>query len=331
MQDNNTEAPRASTAQVQQSSTRRLTLVYACSMARFADWQEAFERVMPELQVVAHGQVDDPAAVDYALVWQPDATFFAQYPNLRMVINQGAGVDALVQREDLPRVPTTRIVDPAMSQMMAGFVLFAVMRYARHIHMHEHYQRLGQWHYIHPRNPEDIRVSILGLGELGAHAAGELMRQGFDVWGWSRTPKSIGGMTCRHGIDSLEEVLKRSDILVILMPLTSETRGLLNARRLDQLPHGCCLINVARGPIVDEQALIERLRTGRVGHATLDVFEKEPLDATSPLWKMDNVLITPHLASVAMPRSAAGQIAQNILRVEQGQEPLHQIFRDRGY
>ena len=324
---NSTHNPRHSQAE----SSSPPTLVFASPLDRFDDWKQALGQAMPELNVVRHGDDIDPHSVRYALVWKPETGFFEKYPELEMVINLGAGVDALVGRQDLPAIPITRLVDPDMSQMMAGFVLFAVMRYARHIHLHEQYQRLGQWHYIHPKNPEDVRVTVLGLGELGTRAATEIARQGFDVWGWSRSEKSVKGVTCRHGLETLQTVLGRSDILVILMPLTSETHHLLNAQRLDQLPQGCCLINVARGQIIDETALTERLQSGQIGHATLDVFEKEPLSPDSPLWKMDNVLITPHLASVALPRSAARQIALNIRRVQQNQPPLHQIEVGRGY
>lgn len=307
------------------------TLVFASPLDRFDVWKQALQTEMPELDVVRHGEAVNPNRVGFALVWKPAQGFFEQYPNLQMVINLGAGVDALVSRKDLPPIPITRLVDPEMSQMMAGFVLFSVLRYARHIHLHEKYQRLGQWHYIHPRDPQDVRVSILGMGELGTRAATELARQGFDVWGWSRSPKTVDRVTCRHGMDSLQEVLNRSDILVVLMPLTPQTTRLLNSQRLDQLPAGCCLINVARGQLIDEQALIERLQDGRIGHATMDVFETEPLPPDSPLWSMDNVLITPHLASVALPRSAAKQIVQNIRRVQRGETPLHQIEPQRGY
>lgn len=315
----------------QTASDKPATLVFASPLDRFDAWKQALTEAMPTLNVVRHDDEVDPGSVQYALVWKPEHGFFSRYANLEMVINLGAGVDALVGRDDLPAIPITRLVDPAMSQMMAGFVLFAVMRYARHIHLHEKYQKLGQWHYIHPRNPEDVRVTVLGLGELGTRAAQEIARQGFDVWGWSRTTKSVEGVTCRHGMDALPDVLARSDILVILMPLTPDTHHILNAQRMDQLPDGCCLINVARGQIIDEPALIERLQTGQIGHATLDVFEKEPLEENSPLWKMDNVLITPHLASVALPRSAARQIAQNIRRIQRGEAPLHQIEVRRGY
>lgn len=307
------------------------TLVFAGPLDRFDVWKQALQAAMPELEVIRHAEDVDPDKVEYALVWKPTQGFFDQYPNLKMVINLGAGVDALVNRADLPSIPITRLVDPEMSQMMAGFVLFSVLRYARHIHLHEKYQRLGQWHYIHPKDPRDVRVSVLGMGELGSRAATELARQGFDVWGWSRSPKVVDQVTCRDGIDSLKEVLARSDILVVLMPLTAQTEHLLNGERLDQLPSGCCLINVARGQIIDEQALIERLRTGQIGYATMDVFDTEPLPKESPLWSMDNVLITPHLASVALPRSAAKQIVQNIRRVQNGETPLHQIEPERGY
>lgn len=297
-------------------------------------WVEALSAALPDLDVriaAPGGAVaGDPADVRYALVWKPPHGFFAQFPKLALVINLGAGVDALVARDDLPKVPITRLVDPNMTRMMAGYVLMAVMRHARDIPAFEAAQRERRWHYIHPRNPEEIRVGILGLGELGAAAARELARQGFDVRGWSRGPKAIDGVAAIHGLDGLDGFIADTEILVAMLPLTPDTRGLLDARRLGLLPHGAKFVNVARGPVVDEAALVAALASGAIAGATLDVFETEPLPQASPLWAMPQVLITPHLASVPIPRSAAAQIAANIRRIRAG-EAVSGVDPARGY
>jgi glyoxylate/hydroxypyruvate reductase A len=210
-------------------------------------------------------------------------------------------------------------------------VLFAVLRYARDIPAFERAQRERRWHYLHPRLPSSMRVGVLGLGELGACAALELARQGFDVRGWSRSEKQLDTVTCVHGLERLDGFLASSDILVVMLPLTAQTRGLLNAERLARLPAGSSLINVSRGAVIDQQALTAALATGRLGAATLDVFDREPLPPEDPLWALDNVLITPHMASIAIPATAAAQIAENIRRLNQGEPVLHRVDPDRGY
>lgn len=149
--------------------------------------------------------------------------------------------------------------------------------------------------------------------------------------GWSRSPRQIAGVQCHAGMETLDAVISQADILVVMLPLTPQTRGLLNRARLEKLPRGAALINVARGALVDQAAMTALLQSGHIGAATLDVFEREPLPGDDPLWRMDNVLITPHLASVAIPASAAAQIAENIARVSHGDAPANQIDPARGY
>jgi glyoxylate/hydroxypyruvate reductase A len=218
-----------------------------------------------------------------------------------------------------------------MGRMMAGYVLFAVLRHARDIPHFEQAQRRGEWAYRHPRAHADITVAVLGLGQLGAMAATEVQRQGFRTLGWSRSPHRIEGVACCSGMDTLDEVLGQADIVVLMLPLTPETRGLFDRARLQRLKRGAAFVNVARGTLVDQAALTELLESGHIDSATLDVFEREPLPASDPLWRMPKVLITPHLASVAIPESSALQIAANIQRVAAGQEPEHRIDAMRGY
>ena len=294
-------------------------------------WRAALRAALPDLTVRVFPDVGDPECVRYALVWSPPQGFFAPFRRLQLVVNLGAGVDALLARSDLPEVPIIRVSDPHMARMMAGYVLFAVLRYARDIPEFEAAQRRGEWHYIHPREAGSIRVGVLGLGELGGLAATELARQGFDVRGWSRTPRRLPDVTSSAGLDALPAFLGSLDILVVMLPLTRQTRGLLDAARLAMLPRGAKFINVARGAVVDEAALITALRSGAIGAATLDVFQTEPLAAGHPFWTMPTVLVTPHLASVAIPASAAMQVAENIQRIRDGNTPLHRVDRARGY
>ncbi|SMG51934.1 glyoxylate/hydroxypyruvate reductase A [Paraburkholderia susongensis] len=307
-------------------------LVFFSDFDDFGTWKQALQSHLPTLRVLHWKEVDDPKSIDFALVWKPPEGFFREMTQIKLIVNLGAGVDTLVSRTDLPEgVPITRISDPQMARMMAGFVLFATLRHAREIPFFEQAQRSGQWAYRHPRNLEDIRVAVLGLGELGSRAANELQRQGLTVLGWSRNLRKIEGIQCYAGIETLDTVLSQADIVVVMLALTPKTRGLLNRERLLRLPQGAAFINVARGALVDQAALTELLDSGHIGSATLDAFEHEPLPKDDPLWRMPNVLITPHLASVAIPASAARQIAENLVRVANGETLASQIDPALGY
>jgi glyoxylate/hydroxypyruvate reductase A len=308
-----------------------VTLLFYSAFDDPAEWRAAMQTHAPDVPFRVYPDIGDPLAVRYALVWKPPPGFFVPFSNLELVINLGAGVDSLVGRTDLPPVPITRISDPNMSRMMASFVQMAVLRHTRDIAKFERAQRAGHWHYIHPRDPASVRVGVMGLGELGGLAAAELARHGFQVAGWSRSPKQIPGVACSHGDAALDAFLARSDVLVCMVPLTPATAGLLDASRFAALPPGAAFVNVSRGAVVDEAALLAALRSGQIAEATLDVFATEPLPAGHPFWAMDNVLITPHLASIALPASAAAGIAENIRRLRAGQALAYRIDPARGY
>ncbi|MBD9663854.1 glyoxylate/hydroxypyruvate reductase A [Variovorax paradoxus] len=308
------------------------TLAFYSDFDDFQTWKKALQTQLPALQVIHASQTERPEEIDYAMVWKPPQGIFERMTNLRLIINLGAGVDSLVGRDDLPRnIPITRITDPQMSRMMAGYVLFAVLRHARDIPVFEQAQRAGRWAYRHPRSPEEITVAVLGLGHLGAKAAHEIQRQGFRTLGWSRSLAQIDGVECSAGMETLDSVIGQADIVVLMLPLTPQTKQLFDRARLEKLQPGAALINVARGALVDQAALTELLQSGHIGAATLDVFEREPLPAGDALWSMPNVLITPHLASVAIPSSSARQIAANILRVSAGELPDNIVEPSRGY
>lgn len=294
-------------------------------------WQRALTAELPDLDVRVHPDIGDPSDVCYALVWKPPAGFFAEFPNLKLVTNLGAGIDSLLGRDDLPSVPISRLSDPGMVALMTSYVMFAVIRYARDIPLFERAQRQGWWHYVHPRALSAIKVGVLGLGELGAPAACALAAAGFSVHGWSRTSKSLPGVTCVAGSNALAAFLADTEILVVMLPLTPETNGLLGESELSHLPKGAKLINVSRGAVIDEPALIAALRNEQIAEATLDVFTVEPLPSDHELWSMDNVLITPHLASITVPEAAAHDVAESIRRVRAGLPPLHLTDPRRGY
>ena len=296
------------------------------------DWGRHLREAIPGLDFRVWPAVGDPGEIDAAIVWKAPQGELRKYPNLKLIVNLGAGVDSIVQDRSLPAgIPIVRIADPDMSRMMAQFVLAAVLRHYRDFVPFARAQKERRWHYIHPREAPTCSVGVMGLGNLGAMAASELVRQGFKVAGWARSPKSLDGVESFHGNAGLAPFLARTEILAVMLPLTPQTEGILDAKALALLPRGAKIINVGRGRLVDEDALIAAIRSGQIAEATLDVFRTEPLPADSPLWDFDQVLVTPHLASVAIPRTAARQVAENLRRVRAGEPLINAVDPQRGY
>jgi glyoxylate/hydroxypyruvate reductase A len=297
-----------------------------------AHWEGHLKRAMPDLEFRVWPEVGDPRDIEAALVWKMPEGELAKLPNLKLIVNLGAGVDSIVGDRSLPAgVPIARIADPEMSRMMAQFVLLAVLRHHRNFVAFERAQRERVWHYLHPKETCETSVGVMGLGQLGGAAASELARQGFAVRGWSRTAKTLAGVQCFHGQDGLPGFLDGLNVLVAMLPYTPQTDGIVDSGVFAKLSKGAAFVSVGRGRTVDEDALVAALRSGQVGEATLDVFREEPLAPAHPLYTFDQVLVTPHLASVSVPRSAAEQVVENIRRARAGKPLLNIVDPQRGY
>ncbi|WP_127143581.1 2-hydroxyacid dehydrogenase [Pelagibacterium montanilacus] len=307
------------------------SLVFYSEFDDPTEWREALLAELPDLDFRVYPDVGDPDSVAYALAWRPPSGFFEPFRNIELVVNLGAGVDSLTGRDDLPDVPICRLSDPGMVALMRSYVLFSVIRYARDMDDFEAAQRRREWHYIHPTPLDKVRVGVLGLGALGSAAAQGLADTGFDVRGWDMSPKELPGVTVETDPAKWGAFLGDLDILVNMMPLTAGTRGMIDASVFDALSPGTKFVNASRGEVVDEDALLAALQSGQVGAATLDVFCTEPLPSEHPFWAMENVYITPHLASITVPESAARDVAESIRRISAGQSPLHQVNPKAGF
>jgi glyoxylate/hydroxypyruvate reductase len=294
-------------------------------------WRAELNARIPELEVRIWPDVGDPDEIEIALVWRPPPGELARYRNLRAILSLGAGIDGLVADPDLPDVPLARMVDPSLTRTMTEYILLAVLRHHREFDRFERTQRAREWAYAFPPQAADRRVGIMGLGELGAAAARQLVAHGFQVLGWSRSPKAIEGVVSYADRSELHAFLHRTEILVCLLPLTADTLGILDAATFAELPHGAFVINVARGQHLVENDLLKALDSGHLAGATLDVFRTEPLPPDSPLWSHSRVLVTPHVASYSVPGTAADGVAANVRRVLAGEPPLHLVDRAKGY
>ncbi|MCW8914374.1 MAG: glyoxylate/hydroxypyruvate reductase A [Magnetovibrio sp.] len=297
-------------------------------------WRSALRRHLPEADVYVWGEDDvDKADIDYACVWKPEPGLLATFPNLKGIYNLGAGVDALLQDETLPRdVPLVRLVDPMLSSGMVEYVVHGVLHFHRDMHFYAGQQKAKNWTQHLNANTQKRGVGILGLGELGQDCAHALLMLGFEnIAGWSRTEKELPGIQSFAGEDGLNQFLQHSEILVNLLPATKATHRLLNRDTLSKLPKGAFVINAGRGTTVNDDDLIETLNNGQVAAAMLDVFNTEPLPQDHPYWSMNNLILTPHIASLTTPMTAAEIITKGLRDLEDGNTPDNLVDIEQGY
>lgn len=303
--------------------------VVICSAALQDAWRDALAAQLPGARI--HVGADAPPC-DYAVAWKPPAVFFARQPRLKALFSLGAGVDGLLAMPALPRdVPLVRMEDAGMAGQMVEYALYVALREFRRMPEYEAAQADGRWAPRHARQRSGFTVGVLGLGVLGGAVARELAAFGFDVSGWSRAPKSLDAVHCAHGAEGLDAVLSRSRVLLLFLPRTPDTGGLLDAARLARLPPGAAVVNVARGELVDDAALLDALDRGHVGRAYLDVFAHEPLPAAHRYWTHPRVHLTPHVAALTDVGVASAQVADKIRRFEAGQAVGGIVDRARGY
>ena len=303
-----------------------MSIVFAAPGLDADTWIEELRTRLPGRDIVLPGSAADPAEVLYAVQWKHAPGSLSRYPNLRVVFSIGAGVDSAFADPALPAVPVVRMVDDDLTNRMSEWVVLHVLLHHRQQRMYDWQQGEKIWD-DDSRQPaaRDVRVGLLGLGVLGRDAARKLAILGFDVAGWARTEKQIDGIDCFAGPLELDAFLARTDILVCLLPLTPDTRGVLNVGLLRKLARdgrlgGPILLNAGRGGLQVEADILECLEEGSLRAATLDVFEKEPLPQESPLWHHPAVTMTPHNAAISEPGAIVRGIAAQITAFERGEK-----------
>ncbi|MBV8535769.1 MAG: glyoxylate/hydroxypyruvate reductase A [Alphaproteobacteria bacterium] len=294
-------------------------------------WRAALTKRLPDLDMRVWPETGAATDIEAALVWNHPPGSLKPFPNLRAILSLGAGVNHILDDPELPDVPIARIVDPGLATGMAEYATLAVLRYHRNFDVYERQQGVGHWKRLPIPVTAARRVGVLGLGEIGSACARMIAGLGFPVAGWSRTPRSLPGVAAYAGRDTLTPFLAQTDILVCVLPLTAATRGILNRTTLAALPRGAFLINIARGAHVVDQDLIAALDSGHLAGATLDVFAHEPLPREHPFWSHPKVTLTPHIASITNPETAADGVAENLRRLADGRPLLHLADRARGY
>jgi glyoxylate/hydroxypyruvate reductase A len=312
---------------------RGLLLVKSGGPAAVPEWQACFAEQAPGLAVRAWDDPTvDPAAVTYVLVWEPEPGRLARYPNLRVIFSSAAGVDHITRDPALPPVPIVRMASDETLQTMGEYVCFAALSVLRDARRLAAAQAACRWDpFDAPRTAPMTRVGLMGLGNIGTTAARMLRGVGFPVAGWARSRKAIDGVTAFAGPAELDTFLAQTDILVGLLPDTPETRGLINARRLAQLPRGAGVVNAGRGSLIVLPDLIAALDAGHLAAAVLDVLEPEPLPADHPAWRHPRITVTSHVAGFASRPARTRAVVAALTAYERG-EPLPHLYRpERGY
>jgi len=298
--------------------------------ANAGEWRAAFAAALPEAEITVWPAL--PSVVDYLVVWKPPDEIFARAPMAKAIFNLGAGVDAVLTSPTLPaRIPLVRLEDGGMAAQMIDYVTLAVLAAYREQRAYALQQREGVWRPRPAIAKAAFGIGLLGFGVLGQATAAALLPFGFPLAGWSRSRKAVAGVATFAGADELPAFLRRTRVLVCLLPSTPGTRALIDRARLLTLPRGAHLVNVARGDIVVDDDLIAALDAGHLAGATLDVFRDEPLPSAHPFWHHPRIDVTPHVSAVTLIEDSVAQIAGKIRRLEAGQAVTGIVDRGRGY
>jgi len=296
-------------------------------------WQELLAQ---DREVVLEPDGSSDPTIRYAVVWKQKPNILAALPNLKAIFSIGAGVDHVLSDRTLPDVPIVRVVDPNLTQHMVEYIVWRVLDHHRQGMAYRAQQARKVWHERSQRTAHDISVGIMGIGALGSATANALTALGFHVNGWSRTARKVAGVNTYHGESGLVPFLNATDILVVLLPLTEQTRGIINYELLRELRRrnglgGAVLISAGRGKLHKDADILRALEDGTLKEASLDVFEVEPLPKTSPFWGNAKVFITPHAAATSDPAHLVGPMLEQMRAADEGKPLRNLVDRAAGY
>lgn len=306
-----------------------MNITLCCANTKAEPWLAGLRMALPHATISEWHPGAPPA--DHAVVWQPPQQFIDEQQGLKAMFNIGAGVDALLKLQLPPSMKIVRLDDAGMAVQMAEYVCHAVIRYFREFDGYEAEVAQGIWSQRKPRVRNDFPVGVMGLGVLGERVTRALQQFEFPVRGWSRSPRSIDGVACYAGPSAFRTFLSSCRVLVNLLPLTLDTRNILNHDTLSLLRPGAYVINVARGAHLVEEDLLALLDSGHLAGATLDVFRTEPLPAGHPFWAHPKITITPHTSARTLREESIAQIAGKILAFERGEAVVGLVDPVRGY
>lgn len=298
---------------------------------RVETFRKVFARDLPDVHFASDAATVDPKSVRYLMTWVFPDNLHELYPNLEVIFSVGAGIDQVVNTPIPAGAKLVRMIESGLTSLMRDYVVMSVLALHRKLPAYIQLQKEREWKNLPFAWADQRRVSVLGLGELGQASLQALRPFGFQLAGWSRSPKELDGVTTYSGHEGLDEMLGQTDILICLLPLTPETRHILNADLFAKLPKGASLVQVGRGGHLDQDALLAALDSDHLEAAFVDVTDPEPLPADHPLWSNPKVVLTPHVAAHTRADTAAEATVENIRRILSGQEPKGIVDPTRGY
>lgn len=308
-----------------------MSIVLIHQRADLGEFKNLLQEKLPKTKIELLDEVSHPDAVEFAISWKHPHGTFKQFKNLKVIASFGAGVDHIFKDADLPKnIKITKIINEQLTKDMCDFVLMHCLNYIRNTHFNFQKQDEKKWEAIAYKAPKEVQVGVLGLGTLGSAVAQTLVSRGFKVSGWSNSKKNIENVKS-YPKNELDDFLKQSQILVCLLPLTNQTKGILNSTIFEKLPEQSCLINVARGEHLNEDDLKKAIENNKIKAAFLDVFQEEPLPKSHWFWNNKSVYITPHVASVTQPSEVVDQLAENYLRFKNNNELKNEIDKNKAY
>lgn len=308
-----------------------MALLYKADPVRGEQWKALFAEHAPDIEWRAWPDIGDPTDIKYLAAWQAPEDLQTLLPNLQVLFALSAGVDQLDLSRIPPSLPVVRLLDPGITQGMCEYASFAVLGLHRDMLRYRQQQIARYWqaHLLQPAHKR--RVGVMGLGTQAQQILATLQPLGFALKGWARSAHRIAGVECFAGREQLPAFLSQCDIVMCVLPLTEQTRGILNRELFRQLPRGAALINMGRGGHLVEEDLLEALDSGQLSGAVLDVVQKEPASADHPFWDHPQILLTQHIAAMTQPESAFGVLLENIRCFERGEPMTGQIDRNKGY
>lgn len=308
-----------------------MALLFKVPDARGVAWQSLFQAHAPDIDLRLWPEIGEPSQVRYFAAWQPPQNLHERFPNLEVIFATSAGVDQFDLGELPEHIKVVRMLDPGIAQGIVEYAGFAVLSLHRQMPLYLQQQREKRWQ-VHELTPSSKRrVGVMGLGNLGVATLESLRPFGFELSGWARSQKDIPGVQCFAGAEQLPSFLAQCDILICLLPLTDDTRGILNAKTFAAMPKGAQLINLGRGGHLVESDLLDALQSGQLSHAIIDVLNDEPPATEHPFWHHPNIWLTPHIGANTSPDSAFDVLLCNIRRHQRGEAMQGEIARDQGY
>jgi phosphoglycerate dehydrogenase-like enzyme len=262
--------------------------------------------------------------------WPPARIDGLLHPGIEWVQLDLTGVDRWVEEGWIDRARVWTLVEevyaPDVADHVVAFVLAAARRLAQAA-------RQTTWTSLQGERLPGRTVGFFGAGAITREAIPRLRPLGVRILALSRSGRDVEGAERSLAAGDLEELLRESDYLVLAAPLTPETRGIIGERELDLIGPSGWVVNVARGGLVQTEALVRALQEGRIAGAGLDVTDPEPLPDGHPLWALDNVLVTPHVANPigTWAEPLAGLVEENVRRFREGRELRGVVDVDRGY